>query len=46
MFVRAEGRVVPPLKLDGIPELVARSLELDPARPTAVELAVAFRVTG
>ncbi len=47
VFARAEGRVVPPLKLDGIPDLVARSLELEPAkRPTAVELATALRVTG
>jgi hypothetical protein len=44
VFARAEGRVVPPLARDGIPDLVARSLELDPAkRPTAVELATALR---
>jgi serine/threonine-protein kinase len=44
VFARSEGRVVPPPKLDGIPDLVARSLELEPAkRPTAVELATALR---
>jgi hypothetical protein len=44
VFARAEGRVVPPPNLDGIPDLVARSLELEPAkRPTSVELATALQ---